>query len=127
PANLYTVLYQSDGDQQYTETWTVPVSTTPLKVAQVRTGSGTGGGVAGGLTGGSGGTESSITNLVSDLNARPIKGPGFGTNAVAVIDQNGQIETAVGNLGDCVFVDGSTGPCSTPVTLPSWVNGETPG
>ncbi len=128
PANLYTVLYQSDGDQQYTETWTVPVSATPLKVAQVRTGSGTGGGgTAGGLTGGAGGTESSITNLVSDLNARPIKGPGFGTNAVAVIDQNGQIETAVGNLGDCVFVDGTTGPCSAPVILPAWVNAETPG
>ncbi len=127
PANLYTVLYQSDGDQQYSETWTVPVSTTPLKVAQVRTGSGTGGsGSVGGLTGGTGGTEASITNLVSDLNARPVKGPGYGTSAVAVIDQNGLIETAVGNLGDCVFVDGSTGPCSTPVALPTWVNAETP-
>ena len=130
PANLYTVLYQSDGDQQYTETWSVPVSATPLKVAQVRTGSGTGGGggTVGGLTGGTGTvTEASVTNLVSDLNARPIKGPGFGTNAVAVIDQNGQIETAAGNPGDCVFVDGTTGPCSAPVTLPAWVNAETPG
>jgi len=129
PANLYSVFYQSDGDQQYTETWTVPVSTTPLKVPQVRTGagagsSGAGGGSAGGLTGTA---ESTVTNLVSDLNARPIKGPGFGTNAVAVVDQNGQIETVVGNLGDCVFVDGTTGPCTAGLTLPTFVNGEIPG
>src|SRR5580658_7117394 len=43
PSNVYTVLYQSDGDQQYTELWTVPPSTTPLKVAQVRTGTVTAG------------------------------------------------------------------------------------
>ena len=52
-----------------------------------------GGGSAGALTGTA---ESTITNLVSDLNARPIKGPGFGTNAVALIDQNGQVETGGG-------------------------------
>ncbi len=130
PENVYNVLYESDGDQQYSETWTVPVSANALTVAQVRTGGGvgsTGGGSVGGLTGGTGTTESSITNLVSDLNARPIKGAGFGTNAVAVVDQNGQIETAVGNLGDCVFVDGTTGPCSAGITLPTFVNGETPG
>ncbi len=125
PANVYSVLYQSDGDQQYSETWTVPVSTTALKIPQVRTGSGNGsGGTAGGLTGGT--TESTITNLVSDLNARPIKGPGFGVNGLAVIDQNGQIETVVGNPGDCVFVDGTTGPCSSGLVLPTFVNGETP-
>jgi hypothetical protein len=128
PANIYTVLYQSDGFQQYSESWTVPASTTPLKVSQVRIGIGAGGGGAGGgLTGGTGTvTESSVTNLVSDLNARPIRGPGYGTNAVAVVDQNGQIETVVGNLGDCVFVDGTTGPCSAPVSLPTFVNGEIP-
>jgi hypothetical protein len=126
PANLYSVRYQSDGNQQYSETWSVPVSTVALKIPQVGTGGGVGGGgSAGGLTGGAG-TESTITNLVSDLNARPIKGPGFGTNGVAVINQNGQIETVVGNLGDCVFVDGTTGPCSSGITLPTFVNGETP-
>ncbi len=130
PANVYSVLYQSDGDQQYTETWTVPVSATPLRVAQVRTGAGVAGsGSAGGLTGGSTGTvtEASVTNLVSDLNARPIKGPGYGTNAVAVVDQNGLLETAVGNLGDCLFVDGTTGPCTSGLILPTFINGEVPG
>jgi hypothetical protein len=126
PANLYSVLYQSDGDQQYSETWSVPFSATPLKVTQVRIGAGSGGGSSGGLTGGGATTESGITNLVSDLNARPIKGPGFGTNAVAVVDQNGQIETVVGNAGDCVFVDGTTGPCSS-VVLPTFVTAEVPG
>ena len=38
PANVYTVNYQSDGYQQFTETWTVPVSTQPLTVSEVRTG-----------------------------------------------------------------------------------------
>jgi hypothetical protein len=127
PANLYKVFYQSDGDQQYTETWTVPPSEKPLKVPQVRTGAGAGSGGGDGSAGGLTGTpESSITNLVSDLNARPIKGPGFGTNAVAMINQNGQIETVVGNLGDCVFADGTTGPCTAGLTLPAFVNGEVP-
>ena len=126
PANIYAVRFQSDGDQQYTETWTVPPATSPLTVAQVRTGT-VSSATAAGLTGGGGTvTESSVTNLVSDLNARPITGPGYGVNGVAVVDQNGQLETAVGNLGDCVFVDGTTGPCSTPVVLPTFVTGETP-
>lgn len=126
PANIYTVLYQSDGDQLYTETWSVSASATPLKVTQVRIGT-VSGGLAAGLSGGTSTvTEASVTNLVSDLNARPIKGPGFGTNAVAVVDQNGQIETAVGNAGDCVFVDGTTGPCSS-VALPTFITGEVPG
>jgi hypothetical protein len=128
PANLYTVLYQSNGDQQYTETWTVPVSATPLKVSQVRIGTVTAG-TASGLSGNSGPiTEAGVTNLVTDLNARPLKGPGYGTNAVAVVDQNGMLETAVGNLGDCVFVDGTTGPCGTGGgTAPTFVDAETPG
>jgi hypothetical protein len=125
PANVYNVFYHSDGYQQYTETWTVPPSATPMKVAQVRTGGGVngGGGSAGGLTGT---PESSITNLVSDLNARPIKGPGFGTGAVAMVNQDGQLETVIGNVGDCVFVDGTTGPCTAGLTLPSFVTGEVP-
>src|SRR5580692_1826379 len=58
PANIYSVLYQSDGDQQYMETWSVPVSTTPLKVTQVRIGTVSGGGSSSGLTGGGATTES---------------------------------------------------------------------
>lgn len=109
PANIYTVLFQSNGNQQYTETWSVRASTTPLTVPQVRTGTVSAGGSAE-LTGPI--AESSVSNLISDLTARPIKGSGYGTNAVAVIDENGQIETAVGSPGNCVFVSGASGPCS---------------
>ena len=80
PANVYTINYQSDGYQQFTETWTVPASTAALTVAQVRTGSQT--------TSGSGGAgnqttfpESAIVGLQADLAQRPLMGVGYGPNA----------------------------------------------
>lgn len=114
PANVYTVQYQSDGREQFAETWTVPASSTPLKVAEVRIGSQAV--IPTGDTGGTSGStgpipESSVIGLQADLAQRPMKGVGFGTNAVAVVDDNGLIETSVGDPGDCVFVDGTTGPC----------------
>jgi len=126
PANVYTVLYQSDGRDQFTETWTVPANPVPLKVALVRIGtqaiSGTG--VGTGATGGQTPiTESTVVGLQADLAQRPLKGVGFGTNAVAVVNDSGQIETAVGDVGNCVFVDGTTGPCSQP----TFADAETPG
>ena len=124
PANYYTVSYQSDGNQQFTETWTVPVSSTPLTVRQVRTG-----GVlnTSNTTSASPNTslpiqESDVTGLVSDLAIRPTKGAAFGSNAVAIVDNNGVLETAVGQVGDCVMVDGTTGPCGAP----TFVDAETP-
>jgi hypothetical protein len=126
PANVYTVLYQSDGREQFAETWTVPVSTVPLKVSQVRVGSqaisGTGGG-GGAVSNDTPILESSVVGLQADLSQRAMKGAGFGTNAVAVVDDNGMIETAVGDPGDCVFVDGTTGPCGQP----AYSDAETPG
>ena len=124
PANVYTVHYQSDGNQQFTETWTVPASTTPLTVAQVRTGviSSSGGGTGTGA--GTTVTESSVVGLLSDLAQRPVKGPGFGTSAVAVINQNGQIDAVVGDVGMCVLVDGTTGPCGV---TSQYFDAETPG
>lgn len=128
PANVYTVHYQSDANQQFIETWTVPASSTALAVAQVRVGTAavTGGGSGG--SGGSGGAssvpESAVIGLTSDLANRPIKGPGFGTGSVAVINQNGQIEAAVGDVGSCVYVDGTTGPCGA---VSQYYDAETPG
>ncbi len=128
PANIYKVLYQSDGRSQYTETWVVPVSSKPLTVSAVRVSSqtGTGGGgtpPGGGLTGGTTTiNESAVVGLQADLAQRPLKGAGFGTNAVAVIDDSGNIETAVGDIGACVFVDGTTGQC----TPPTYSDAETP-
>jgi hypothetical protein len=110
PANIYTVNYQSSGYQQFAENWTVPASTTPLTVSAVRTGSTTtSAGGAGGVT-----TlpESAIIGLQADLAQRVLKDVGFGTNAVAVVDDSGNLVTAVGDPGSCVFVDGTTGPCT---------------
>lgn len=126
PANVYNVQYQSDGSQQFVETWTVPVSAVPLKVSEVRvsaqttTSTGTGTGAASNQTAI---PESSVIGLQADLGQRPMKGVGFGTNAVATVDSNGMIETVVGSIGDCVFVDGTTGPCGQP----TYSDAETPG
>jgi hypothetical protein len=123
PANVYTVNYQSDGLQQFTETWTVPVSATPLRVATVRTGTvvtGSSSGTAGNQTPI---TESTVIGLAADLAQRPIKGVGYGTDRVAVVNDAGQLETVVGDVGDCVFVDGTTGPCGQA----TFADAETPG
>jgi hypothetical protein len=127
------VSYQSDGREQFTESWSVPASSLPLTVAQLRvssdrSGTGAGGGGSGTGSGGTGDAtpilESSVVGLLADLGQRPTKGPGFGTSAVAVINSSGQVETAVGTLGDCVFVDGTTGPCGGPT--PTFIDAEVP-
>jgi hypothetical protein len=127
PANLYTVVYQSDGYQQYTETWTVPAVTTPLAVSQVRVGSSAGNSMNGGVSAGNSTTitEASVTGLVNDLQQRPVKGASYAAGAVAVIDQNGQLEAAAGSPGSCVMVDGTTGPCG--FSGPTFVDSEIPG
>ncbi len=123
PANVYTVNYQSGGSQQFTETWTVPVSATPLTVSEVRTGVQTTSSGTGNTTSSNPIPESSVIGLVADLAQRPIAGVAFGANAVAVVDNNGNLETAVGDPGECVFVDGTTGAC----TPPTYSDAETPG
>jgi hypothetical protein len=123
PANIYTVLYESDGREQFAETWAVPVSTVPLKVAVVRIGTLAATGTGTGTNTQTPIAESSVINLQADLAQRPMKGVGFGTNAVAIVDDNGLIETAAGDPGDCVFVDGTTGPCGQS----TFADAETPG
>jgi hypothetical protein len=125
PANVYTVQYQSDGREQFVETWTVPVSSTALRVSSVRTGTLT---AAAGTNSATAGNqvpipESAVVGLQADLAQRPMKGVGFGTNRVAVVNDSGQIETAVGDVGECVFVDGTAGPCGQP----TFADAETPG
>jgi hypothetical protein len=123
PANIYTVNYQSGGFQQFTENWTVPVSTTPLTVSAVRVSNTNNAGTGGGGTGNATTLpESAVIGLQTDLAQRPLKGVGFGTNAVAVVDDNGNLVTAVGDPGSCVFVDGTTGPC----TGDTFADAETP-
>jgi hypothetical protein len=135
PIEPYTVNYQSDGLMQYQEVWMVPPSTTPLRVSDVRISSnsvpgntGAGGGVIGSpITETSTNIpESQVTGLVSDLAARPLKGASYGTSRVAIVDNTGAIDTVVGNTTDCVYVDGTSGPCFDATQLPGYSDGEIP-
>jgi len=124
----YTVTYSSDGRVQFQETWSVPSSATPLTVSDVRVAAATGSSttVTGGATAPSTTPipESQVTGLVSDLAARPIKGPGFAAGSTAVVDSSGLLEAASGNATDCMHVDGSSGPCGT--GAPTFVDGDLP-
>jgi hypothetical protein len=125
PANIYTVQYESDGREQFTETWSVPASATPLKVSVVRTGTLALSVSSVGATGNQTPIlESTVVGLQADLAQRPIKGVGYGTNRVALVNDSGQIETVVGDVGDCVYVDGTAGPCGQ---APVFADAETPG
>jgi hypothetical protein len=137
PIEPYTVSYSSDGLMQYQEVWMVPPSLTPLRVSDVRissnsvpTGStGTGSPLGGGLSAPDTPVpipESQVTGLVPDLAARPLKGAAYGTGRVAIVDQNGAIDTVVGNFTDCVYVNGTSGPCFDSTQLPGFSDGETP-
>lgn len=113
----YSVKYNSGGKNQFTETWAVPPSSTPLRVKDVR--------VAAASTV----TPpvqlqmqiSDITGLQNALNIRPVEGTGFASSATAVINSAGAIDGAIGNPADCVHVDGSSGSCGTTVVSGSTV------
>jgi hypothetical protein len=113
PAVNYSVTYTSDGRVQFQETWSVPSSTTPLRVRDVRLASAATSATS--ATAGDTGTtpipESSVVGLIADLGARPLKGAGFAAGAAAIVDPTGMLASATGNASDCVHVDGSSGPC----------------
>lgn len=104
----YDVTYNSRGINQFTEIWAVPPSTVPLRVRDVRVSSGTVIGPPPVITPVQIGD---VVGLSNELSVRSTKGVGFGIGRTAVINQAGQIDAASGNLGDCVRVDGSSGPC----------------
>jgi hypothetical protein len=106
----YAVTYNSQGIDQFTEVWAVPPSTIPLRVRDVRVATGT---IIGPPPITTPVQISDVTGLLNELGVRPAKGVGFGIGRVAVINQSGQIDGAAGNLGDCVRVDGSSGPCGS--------------
>jgi hypothetical protein len=125
PANSYSVAYQSDGREQFGESWTVPQVTRSLKVAEVRTGTYSSSTATGSVGNQTPIAQSAVVGLLTELAQRPTKGPGFGVGSVAVINQSGQIETAAGNIGDCVYVDGTAGACGGP--SPQFFDAEIPG
>src|ERR1019366_4149500 len=121
PPACYTVVYNSDGRVQFQETWAVPSSVQPLRVRDVRvaTTDGPGADTLPPTT-----QESDIVGLISDLGARPLKGPGYAAGRVAFVNPTGAMETVTGTPTDCVRVDGTSGPCGG--TQPGFVDGDTP-
>ena len=123
PAAYYKAVYNSDGRVQFEETWAVPSSVQPLRIRDVRIA--TGGGTAGAEAIATTVQESDIIGLISDLGARPLKGPGYAVGRVAFVNSAGAIETVTGTPTDCVRVDGSSGPCGG--VPPNFVDSEAPG
>ena len=113
PATIYTVTYNSDGFAQFQESWSVPSSLTPLHVRDVRTAPASSGGSDTTDAGATSIPESSVVGLVADLGARPLMAPGFAAGHVAMINSSGQVDSVVGNPADCVYVNGSSGPCGS--------------
>jgi hypothetical protein len=122
PAANYTVIYNSDGHIQFTETWAVPSSPTPLRIRDVRIAQTQTGAVGSDSVPPPATQEADVAGLIPDLGARPLKGPGYAAGRVAVVNSTGSLEGATGNLSDCVRVDGSTGPCGG--STPGFVDGE---
>jgi hypothetical protein len=124
----YHVTYNSQGQFQFSQVWAVPPSSIPLRVSAVLVSTGTvvggGGGGAGGITGSI--PISSITGLANALAVLPMEGIGYAPGLAAVINASGQLTGATGNAGDCVKVDGSSGPCGGGGVLPQFSDSEVP-
>ncbi len=123
----YAVQYNSNGHTQFNEVWVVFPSVTPLRVRDVRLSPGAVSTV---------GPQSQTANvLISDvqglqaaLNLRPAQGTAYSAARTAVINASGAIDGAVGNLSDCMHVDGSSGACGTGGGgNPIFVDAEIPG
>jgi hypothetical protein len=121
PLQYYTVVYNSDGHVQFSETWAVPAVAVALRIRDVRVATGNS---TGNDTGTTSIQENQVVGLMSDLNTRPLKGPAYATGRVAMVDSSGYIDGVSGNTGDCVHVDGSSGPCGPPQT--SFMDGDNP-
>ena len=123
PPASYSVQYNGVHRVQFAETWVVPPSTGSLRVRDVR------------LPPGAVTTQgpppvtvvqiSDVVGLQSALNLRPTVGAGFSIAHAAVINASGSLDGALGNLSDCVHVDGTSGPCGSAVNT-SFVDAETP-
>jgi hypothetical protein len=122
----YAVRYISDGRIQFQEVWVVPASPTPLRLQDIRTATGSAGGSTAPPADSAQVQESDVVGLLADLAMRPQRGAGYAPSRAAHIDAAGLLEAVDGNAGDCVRVDGTSGPCGTAGTGPGFVDGETP-
>jgi hypothetical protein len=121
----YNVRYNSKGINDFTEVWAVPPSSVTLRIRDVRVSTGVVVGPPPVITPIQ---IPDVVGLPNELALRPPKGVGFGVGRTAVINSAGQIDAAVGNLSDCVRVDGSGGACGSGGggILPSFADGEIP-
>lgn len=103
PPTYYRVRYSSDGRVQFEETWAVPPSARPLRVRDVRVSSSAAQSTMIGI--------GDVSGLPEALESRPVKGGNYVAGRIAWINANGELEGVAGNAGDCVRVDGSSGPC----------------
>lgn len=123
PPTYYSVKYNSDGKIQFQETWVVGTATAPLRIRDVRASTSSSSPLE--PPSQTPIQESDVVGLTSDLALRPVKGPGFSAGRAASINASGGVEAVFGNPSDCVFVDGTSGPCGG--GGPVFTDGEVPG
>jgi len=115
----YTARFNSEGKTQFVEYWAVPPTSSVVRLREIRAATPSN---VGNLTTGTV-TIADVSGLRTELDLRPARGAGWVPNRAAIIGASGGIEAAAGGAGDCVHVDGSTGPCGTTVL---YIDGETP-
>jgi len=112
PGAYFRVRYNSNGRTQFTEYWAVPPSNVGLRLRDVRIMSPLGGNSLAPAVN-TAILIPDVSGLREELDARPVKGVGFSISRVAMINADGAIESVLGNLADCVKVDGTAGACGT--------------
>ena len=120
----YTVRYSADGRILFTENWNVPPSSAILRLKDVRSEA-----AAGGVTAPAAVTITDVAGLQSALDARPAMALAYANSRALKSNATGSLEAVQGNLGDCVKVDGSSGPCGTSSgssSGPTFTDAETP-
>jgi hypothetical protein len=123
PGNAYYIVrFNAEGKTQFTELWAVPPSALALAVKDIRIPSPPGSNVT---------PPPSVVQVVDvaglseALADRPTKSIGYAPNRAAFIDATGEIAAVSGSPGDCVKVDGTSGPCGSGTAL-GFVDQEAP-
>lgn len=120
---FYTARFNSGGRTQFVEYWSVPPSAYPLHLADIRTQAALASNLSSSPI-----PIQDVAGLRTELDLRPGRGANWMTARAAVIGMSGGIDGAIGNPGDCVHVDGTSGPCgggSTTSTL-SYADADVP-
>lgn len=117
----YTVRYNSNGRVQFVEYWSVPPSSVPLKLQDVRSPAPLVSPIVAPITAVG---ISEVLGLRGELDSRISKGAGYLANRIPRVNASGALEAVTGGSGDCIRVDGTSGPCGSGGIL--YVDSETP-